>query len=168
MLSGKPRSRGNESGFLHAALGERRSINVTASRGMRAPFSALILVSGLVGLARGAAPPLSSVSARASQPITAPLRALPTNPHYFTDGSGKAIYLTGSHTWNNFQDWGTNGTVQALDFSAYVKMLVEHNHNFTLLWATELPVFRGLPTTASAPPDFTVSPQPWQRTGPGN
>jgi hypothetical protein len=47
-------------------------------------------------------------------------------------------------------------------------MLVEHNHNFTLLWATELPVFRGLPTTAGSPPDFTVSPLPWERTGPGN
>jgi len=38
----------------------------------------------------------------------------------------------------------------------------------TLLWATELPTFRGLPSTASSPPDFSVSPHPWQRTGPGN
>ncbi len=104
----------------------------------------------------------------ASKPITAPLRALSTNPNYFTDGTGKAIYLTGSHTWNNLQDWGTNGTIQPLDFTAYVKMLVAHNHNFTLLWTTELPTFRGLPTTASSPPDFSVTPQPWQRTGPGN
>jgi hypothetical protein len=103
-----------------------------------------------------------------SKPITAPLKALATNHHYFTDGSGKVIYLTGSHTWNNFQDWGTDGSIQPLDFAAYVKMLTNHNHNFTLLWATELPTFRGLPTTASDPPDFTVSPQPWQRTGPGN
>jgi hypothetical protein len=96
------------------------------------------------------------------------LRALATNPHYFTDGSGKAIYLTGSHTWNNFQDWGTNGEVRPLDFKGYVRMLEEHGHNFTLLWATELPAFRGLPTTASSPPDFIVTPLPWRRTGPGN
>jgi hypothetical protein len=102
------------------------------------------------------------------KPITAPLRALSTNPNYFTDGTDRAIYLTGSHTWNNLQDWGTNGTIQPLGFNAYVKMLVAHNHNFTLLWATELPTFRGLPTTASSPPDFSVTPQPWQRTGPGN
>jgi hypothetical protein len=127
-----------------------------------------MLVPGLVVLTWGAAPPHSSVPTRASRPITAPLRALPANPHYFTDGSGKAVYLTGSHTWNNFQDWGTNGTVQALDYPAYVKLLVDHHHNFTLLWATELPVFRGLPTTAGSPPDFTVSPLPWERTGPGN
>ncbi len=104
----------------------------------------------------------------ASKPITVPLRALSTNPHYFTDGTGKAIYLTGSHTWNNLQDWGTNGSIQPLDFTAYVKMLVTHNHNFTLLWTTELPTFHGLPTTASSPPDYSVTPQPWQRTGPGN
>ncbi|MGA2499207.1 MAG: hypothetical protein ABSH20_15820 [Tepidisphaeraceae bacterium] len=47
-------------------------------------------------------------------------------------------------------------------------MLVAHHHNFTLLWAIELPTFHGLPSTATAPPDFSVSPHPWQRTGPGN
>jgi hypothetical protein len=55
-----------------------------------------------------------------------------------------------------------------LDFDAFVKMLVAHHHNFTLLWMTELPTFHALPTTASAPPDFSVTPFPWQRTGPGN
>ena len=138
---------------------------MTASRRMGVVCFALILFSSL---ARGAPSPPSSEPAPPLKPITAPLRALSTNPHYFTDGSGKAIYLTGSHTWNNFQDWGTNGATQALVFTAYAKMLVDHHHNFTLLWAIELPVFRGLPTTASAPPDFTVTPQPWQRTGPGN
>ncbi len=101
-------------------------------------------------------------------PITSPLRALSTNPNYFTDGSGRAVYLTGSHTWNNLQDWGTNGTARPFDFAAYVRMLKAHHHNFTLLWTTELPTFHGLPTTASSPPDFTVTPQPWLRTGPGD
>src|SRR5437879_5083016 len=100
--------------------------------------------------------------------IMAPLRALANNPNYFTDGTGKAIYLTGSHTWNTVQDWGTNDSIQPVDFKAFVKMLVSHNHNFTLLWTTELPTFRRLPTTASSPPDFSVTPLPWQRTGPGN
>ena len=68
--------------------------------------------------------PPPGAGATASKPIKAPLRALATNPNYFTDGSGKAIYLTGSHTWNNLQDWGTNGSIQPLDFTAYVKMLV--------------------------------------------
>ena len=56
----------------------------------------------------------------------------------------------------------------AFGLQAFVKMLVAHHHNFTLFWTTELPTFRGLPTTASSPPDFSVTPQPWQRTGPGN
>lgn len=119
------------------------------------PLHALILFLGMPGLAWG-------------DPISKPLKAHPTNPNYFTDGSGKAIYLTGSHTWNNLQDWGTNDTIQPLDFAAYLKMLVEHNHNFTLIWMTELPTFRKLPTTASSPPDFTVTPHPWLRTGPGH
>jgi hypothetical protein len=96
-----------------------------------------------------------------------PLRVHPKNTRYFTDGSGRAIYLTGSHTWNSLQDWGTNDSIQPLDFKAFVKMLVAHHHNFTLLWTTELPTFRGLPTTANSPPDFSVTPHPWQRTGPG-
>src|SRR5262245_60685200 len=102
-----------------------------------------------------------------SRAITTPLRASAINPNYFADGSGKAVYLTGSHTWNNFQDWGTDDAPQPFDFAAYVEMLVSHNHNFTLLWQTELPVFRGLPTKDGASPDFFVTPQPWQRTGPG-
>ena len=30
-----------------------------------------------------------------------------------------------------------------------------------------MPKFRGLPTTRASPPDFTVGPLPWKRTGPG-
>jgi Putative collagen-binding domain of a collagenase len=106
----------------------------------------------------------------AAKPVGAakgPLRVHPKNPRYFTDGTGRAVYLTGSHTWNTLQDWGTNDAIQPLDFRAFVKMLVAHHHNFTLLWTTELPTFRRLPTTASSPPDFSVTPHPWQRTGPG-
>ena len=146
--------------------GSRAAFSVP--RAMTAVFSAAIAFSGTAGLAWGAWPPRDSAPATTSKPITSPLKALATNPHYFTDGTGKAIYLTGSHTWNNFQDWGTNGSIQPLDFTAYVQMLVKHNHNFTLVWATELPKFRGLPTTASSPPDFSVTPLAWRRTGPGN
>jgi hypothetical protein len=102
----------------------------------------------------------------AQHPIIGPLKPS-KNPNYFADANGKIVYLTGSHTWNTFQDWGTNGSIHPIDFSRFVKMLVQHNHNFTLLWTTELPKFHALPTTDSFPPDFTVSPFPWQRTGPG-
>ncbi len=98
-------------------------------------------------------------------PIAGPLSAS-ANPNYFKDASGTPVILNGSHTWNNLQDWGANGILQPLDFSGFVNMLVAHGHNFTLLWRTEMPKFCGLPTGAST--DFIVSPQPWQRTGPGN
>jgi hypothetical protein len=101
----------------------------------------------------------------AAAPISAPLRAS-KNPNYFQDASGTPLILCGSHTWNTVQDWGTNGTVQPVDFDAFVRFLKEHGHNFTLLWYTELPQHRRLPSTAKAPPDFTVSPHPWMRTGP--
>jgi hypothetical protein len=89
------------------------------------------------------------------------------NPNYFQDSAGHALLLAGSHTWNDLQDWGTDGTPAALDFEAYANFLTAHGHNFTLLWRTELPKFCGLPTTASNPPDITTLPQPWLRTGPG-
>jgi len=134
---------------------------------VRIIFSILILSCATAAPAQRAALLISTAMSK-SKPITAPLRAFPNNPNYFTDGRGKAVYLTGSHTWNNFQDWGTDDSPQPFDFAANVKMLVAHHHNFTLLWQTELPVFRGLPTRANDSPDFFVTPQPWQRTGPGN
>ena len=103
----------------------------------------------------------------AATPVAGPLVAS-ANPNYFKDAGGTPLILTGSHTWNNLQDWGTNGSLQTLDFTAFVNRLVAHGHNFTLLWYIELPKFCGFPTTAGTPPDFTVGPHPWQRTGPGN
>ena len=90
------------------------------------------------------------------------------NANYFEDAHGAPLILCGSHSWNTLQDWGTDGLVRPLDFDAFVRFLEAHGHNFTLLWCVELPKFRGLPTTEVAPPDFTVSPFPWPRTGPGH
>jgi Putative collagen-binding domain of a collagenase len=89
------------------------------------------------------------------------------NPNYFKDARGNVLILSGSQTWNTLQDWGTQGSPQTLDFNAFVSFLAGHGHNFTLLWRVEMPKFCSLPTTTSSPPDFTVSPQPWLRTGPG-
>ena len=100
-------------------------------------------------------------------PSTGPLTAS-ANPNYFKDASGTPLILNGSHAWNTLQDWGSNGTLHTLDFPAFVNFLVAHGHNVTYLWAIETPKFCGLPTSASSPPDFTVGPHPWQRTGPGN
>jgi hypothetical protein len=103
---------------------------------------------------------------QANPPITGPL-AISSNPHYFKDAGGTPLLLSGSQTWNTLQDWGTDGTAPPLDFDAFVKFLTDHGHNFTLLWRAEQPRFCHLPVTENSPPEFTVSPQPWQRTGPG-
>jgi hypothetical protein len=100
---------------------------------------------------------------RAAGPLTAS-----ANPNYFQDANGAVLVLNGSQTWNTLQDWGSDGSPQTLDFNAYVNFLTGHGHNFTLLWQVELPHFCSLPSTAGHPPDLTVSPQPWLRTGPGN
>ena len=99
--------------------------------------------------------------------INGPLRHS-RNPNYFEDARGQALILCGSQTWNTLQDWGSNGSIQKLDFDDFVGFLKAHGHNFTLLWSTELPKFHGFPSTdTSSPPDITVSPFPWKRTGPG-
>jgi len=59
-----------------------------------------------------------------------PLHADPQNPRYFTDNSGKAIYLTGAHTWNNFKDMGPSDPPELFNFEAYLDFLAQHQHNF--------------------------------------
>jgi len=54
------------------------------------------------------------------RPARSPLRADPKNPRYFTDGSGKAVYLTGAHTWANLQDQGRTDPPPQFDFDRYL------------------------------------------------
>jgi len=84
-----------------------------------------------------------------------PLRVHPTNPRYFADPNGRAVYLTGSHTWQSLQDGilaGYTTVTQPFDYAAYLNLLQTNHHNFIRLWRWEL---------------TTHEPQPWQRTGPG-
>jgi hypothetical protein len=104
-----------------------------------------------------------SSTSRIAGPLT-----VSKNPNYFKDANGRPLILNGSQTWNTLQDWGSNGSLQNIDFDAFVKFLVAHGHNFTLLWYTELPKFCKFPSTATSPPDLTAGPHPWRRTGPGN
>jgi hypothetical protein len=97
-----------------------------------------------------------------------PLRVLQSNPKYFTDGSGKAIFLTGSHNWWNFQDNShrkavTGDPAPAYDYAAYLEFLQSHGHNFFRLWRWESPKWMD-----EKPPGIKYcSPHPWVRTGPG-
>lgn len=73
------------------------------------------------------------------------LKVCPDNPRYFMDGSGKAVYLTGSHTWSTFQDrmriQGETPEEELFDFDDYVNMMVENNHNFLRMWARDAGFF---------------------------
>jgi hypothetical protein len=85
---------------------------------------------------------LLSGSVIAQAQMKGPLRPLSSNPRWFTDDSGKAVYLAGSHSWTAFQ----SDEVKFLDF------LVRHHHNFTRLW------YR-----AGGPGRSGAAPLPWQR-----
>jgi hypothetical protein len=93
------------------------------------------------------------------------LRVHPENPRYFTDGSRKAVYLTGSHTWPNFLDMSSSDPPRPFDFAAYLDFLALHNHNFIRLWAWEPAKWTSKNNDAQVI-DF-VAPQPWVRAGPG-
>src|SRR5262249_32174528 len=71
-------------------------------------------------------------------PAKGPLRLHPKNPRYFTDGSGKAVYLTGAHTWYNLQDIGLSDPPPSFNFDAHLAFLQKHHHNFMRLWRWEL------------------------------
>src|SRR3954471_10482985 len=89
-----------------------------------------------------------------------PLRVLGSNPRYFTDDGRRAIYLTGSHNWNNFYEASDVGR---FDFHAHLRFLREHNHNFTRLWVAEQAVW-----TAWNTEPVRFEPSVYQRTDPEN
>jgi hypothetical protein len=82
---------------------------------------------------------------------TGPLRVHPTNPRYFTDGSEKAIYLTGSHERNNFQVSTKPGNLSSFDFNNYLRLLEEKKHNFIRLWVWENAGWTPLPYARAGP-----------------
>lgn len=103
-----------------------------------------------------------------------PLVVSPDNPRYFAvasrDGAPerRAVYLTGSHIWNNFHDGLGPGREPGPDperneYDAYLRFLTDHGHNFIRLWRWEHIKSR----TAAGDFHLYMTPQPWARTGPG-
>lgn len=88
----------------------------------------------------------------------------PENPRYFTDNSGQAILLTGSHTWNNLVDMGNN----RFDFDRHLDWLAAYPHNFFRLWTWELLTWNTQGNRESKARIHQVRPLPWKRTGPGD
>ncbi|MEQ1824969.1 MAG: DUF6298 domain-containing protein [Pirellula sp.] len=127
-----------------------------------ATFLTLLGATIATGWIETTLPALAQTTAKLA---SGPLRVHPTNPRYFTDGSGKAVYLTGSHPWQNFQDMGVTQPPAEFDFDAYLAFLGKHGHNFIRLWRYELTEWTGW--NEKQPPVRYTMQHPWKRTGPG-
>ncbi|MEZ4867886.1 MAG: DUF6298 domain-containing protein [Caldilineaceae bacterium] len=108
--------------------------------------------------------PMSTPNAAAVQVINGPLHVATTNPRYFADADGNIVYLTGSHTWSNFQDNGGSDPPPVFDYTTYLDFLETNNHNFFRLWTWEESRW----TTETGDDDYWFNPgPPYLRTGPG-
>ena len=92
-------------------------------------------------------------------PATGPLKQHSENPRYFSDASGKPVYLVGSHTWSNFQDYRMEGD-PAFDYDHYIAFMVDHHFNFMRFWTWEHAAW-----TTWSPEKTVIDPMPYQRTG---
>lgn len=112
----------------------------------------------------------TSASIAQPKPAAGPLRVLPSNPRWFTDGSGKAVYLAGSHIWQSLQDNGLllrdggGNPPPTFDYQGYLDFLARHNHNFFRLWRWEVTKWTDSYTGNAVK---YCRPHPWMRTGPG-
>lgn len=113
-----------------------RNPSATAHRSGRTATKTLILV--LLSNALALNPALAAATDQAKPPpARGPLRVHPTNPRYFTDDGQRAVYLIGSHTWDNLQDMGETDPPAAFDFNAYLDFLAKLDHNVIRLSYTE-------------------------------
>jgi hypothetical protein len=96
-----------------------------------------------------------------------PLKVSEKNPRYFTDNSGRAVCLTGSHTWNNLVDMTSASMPEKFDYPGYLEWMNRYNHNFMRLWAWELLSWNTEGNREKKPQRLRVEPHPWLRSGPG-
>ncbi len=151
--------------FLSRRLSRVVALSILPRVSIRLPEHGRLGRSLLTALVLAAVTACGARLAIASEPARGPLRLNPANPRYFTDGTGKAVYLTGSHTWTNFKDMGYTDPPPAFDYAAYLDFLDRHHHNFIRLWTWELTQF----SYRSLRDKLThVQPFPWHRTGPGD
>ncbi len=132
---------------------------------MLSRFSHTVLL--IVSIAGAVVAPFSSGFAQTT-PAPGPLRVHPTNPRYFVDPQGNAVYLSGSHVWNNLQD----GNGIAFDYNAYLNLIKNSNQNFIRLHVSETPradlgVNPAPGWNGTSPWYQSADPLPYSRTGTG-
>lgn len=101
-------------------------------------------------------------SGKSSAFFLEPLTIHSKNPRYFSDCHGNPVFLTGSHTWNNFQDIVKIGDSQPFEYRAYLEFLEKHGHNFIRLWTWEQAAW-----ISTVEGEIRFHPMAYQRTGPG-
>lgn len=104
-------------------------------------------------------PPAQAVG---TSSIDGPLRVSTVNPRYFTNDSGKGVYLCGTHTWLDLQDGGLTDPASTFDYREWLDFLEAHNLNFFRLWTWEQAKW-----VVEWGEAYYFTPLPYQRTGPG-
>src|SRR5512132_1747006 len=124
----------------------------------------VLIVAALQGCAFNIPPSGRTVgiSQRGAALISGVLRASPGNPRYFTDDTGRAIYLTGSHTWTGMIDRGPSDPPAPFDFTRYLKFLRSSSHSFIRLWSRHVSRYESYGRDV-----LYGEPLPWVRSGPG-
>ena len=91
-----------------------------------------------------------------------PLRVSSRNPRYFETPAGRAVHLTGSHTWANLQERTREGRA-LFDYDAYLDFISRHDHSFMRMWAWEHAAWMQFTDRK-----ILYFPHPYPRTGPGS
>jgi hypothetical protein len=108
------------------------------------------------------APTLETTRPPASVQRLGALRRHPSNGRYFADHRGRALLLTGSHTWTTVQDVGASDPPTPFDFDAFADRVAGLGHTFCRLFVWEHA--RWAPWTME---DYRFTPLRYRRTGPG-
>lgn len=93
--------------------------------------------------------------------LAGPLIVCSENPRYFATPDGRAVYLTGSHTWAALHERMLPET-PVFDYSAWLDMMQKNGHNFLRLWAWEHAAWMQFTNRK-----VVYGPLRYRRTGPG-
>ena len=96
--------------------------------------------------------------------VRGPLSVSPLNPRYFTDGTGKAVLLAGSHTWSSMFDQGPGDPPPVFNITQFCNFLRAYGHNMTRTFVWE----QSRRGTWISDTNYWFHPPPrFKRTGPG-